>query len=198
MIDKLHIYEKVKGRLTLRLMNPDSNTEFLKTHPHKTFLDLAAVVAVRNVQKACHIIQTCDVDDSLLQHWEVSFYEVYEQARINVISETPVFMPLSDLLGDLVGQTDLPLYVLTNDIFMDGANRMVDEGFLKSLSEIWKEDIFVIPSSVNEILLIPVGDQPSEDEMSLMIKEVNGTILKPKEILSDHVYVYKKGSGWVW
>lgn len=198
MIDKLHIYEKVKDRLTLRLMNPDINTEFLETHPHKTFLDLAAVVAVRNVQRVCHIIQTCYVDDSLLQHWGISFDEVYEQARINVISETPVFMPLSDLLGDLVGQTDLPLYVLTNDIFMDGANRMVDEGFLKSLLEIWEEDIFVIPSSVNEILLIPVGDQPSEDEMSLMIKEVNGTILKPKEILSDHVYVYKKGSGWVW
>ncbi len=198
MIDKLHIYEDVKDKLTLRLMDPVRNAGFLETHPYKEFLDLAAVVAVRQIQDISKIIQICNVDDDLMRLWGRSFDEVYEQARVNVISETPVFMPMSDLLKDLEVQSDLPLYVLTNDICMDGANRMIDKGFLESLSEIWKEDIFVIPSSVHEVLLIPVGEKPSEDEMSAIIREVNGTVLAPKEVLSDHVYTYKRGSGWVW
>ena len=61
---------------------------------------------------------------------------------------------------------------------------------LKEFAEEMGHDLYIIPSSIHETILLPMlGDD--WEALSQMVKEVNATQLAPEEILSDHVYLYK-------
>ena len=55
-------------------------------------------------------------------------------------------------------------------------------------------DLFILPSSVHELLLVPdTGNtNMSVSDLTNMVKEVNATQLAPDEILSDNVYYYDR------
>ena len=59
------------------------------------------------------------------------------------------------------------------------------------------ERVFVIPSSVHEVLLVAaMFDGPNASDLTDVIQSVNQT-LDPKDVLSDHVYIYDVNDGWV-
>ena len=64
-------------------------------------------------------------------------------------------------------------------------------GVVKKFADKVGQDIYIIPSSIHEVILIPAMGWDTK-EIDEMIREVNRTQLDPVEILSDHVYVYKR------
>lgn len=58
-------------------------------------------------------------------------------------------------------------------------------------------DLYILPSSIHEVILIPAYDHDSYDELTSMVKEVNSTQLSKEEILSDHVYFYSRETGQI-
>ena len=51
-------------------------------------------------------------------------------------------------------------------------------------------DFFVLPSSINEILLVPDNGDMTADALRDMVKDVNAKEVSPEERLSDNVYHY--------
>ena len=75
---------------------------------------------------------------------------------------------------------------------------MLREPLLKEFTQKFDSDLIIIPSSVHELLLVPVYDL-SDADISFaneMVRTVNQEHLNPMEILSDHVYLYRKDTGW--
>ena len=103
--------------------------------------------------------------------------------------EVPVYEP------DLYGNTPVPLLVLTNESKYCGAACMLYEGLLRDLSDEIRSDLFIIPSSIHEVLLLPDEGEFSEEELSALVCEINAHFINPSEILSDHVYRFKHLSG---
>ena len=103
--------------------------------------------------------------------------------------EVPVYEP------DLYGNTPVPLLVLTNESKYCGAACMLYEGLLRNLSDEIRSDLFIIPSSIHEVLLLPDEGEFSEEELSALVCEINAHFINPSEILSDHVYRFKHLSG---
>ena len=103
--------------------------------------------------------------------------------------EVPVYEP------DLYGNTPVPLLVLTNESKYCGAACMLYEGLLRTLSDEIRSDLFIIPSSIHEVLLLPDEGEFSEEELSALVCEINAHFINPSEILSDHVYRFKRLSG---
>ena len=103
--------------------------------------------------------------------------------------EVPVYEP------DLYGNTPVPLLVLTNESKYCGAACMLYEGLLRNLSDEIRSDLFIIPSSIHEVLLLPDEGEFSEEELSALVCEINAHFINPSEILSDHVYRFKRLSG---
>lgn len=59
------------------------------------------------------------------------------------------------------------------------------------------ERVFVIPSSVHEVLLVAeTFDGPNASDLTNMVQSVNPTV-DSKDVLSDHVYIYDVNEGWV-
>ena len=85
-----------------------------------------------------------------------------------------------------------PLYVLTNTSKNKGAAAMLYKNVLKDFaSQFSVDEVIIIPSSVEEVLLIPKksGINISERKCREMLLEVNETI-EAEIVLSNNIYVY--------
>ena len=84
----------------------------------------------------------------------------------------------------------MPMNVLTNDDGWYGAAGICKTDILKAaLQKFECNKIFIIPSSIHEVLCIP-GNLASADDINQMIREVNDTVVEERDVLSDHAYVF--------
>lgn len=101
---------------------------------------------------------------------------------------------IKEEVANLKADKEIDMYVLTNSIRNNGAVCITYPWVLKNFAEEKNSDIYIIPSSIHEVILIP-GTQWSEEQMNKMIMEVNKNELDPVEILSNHVYIYRREDG---
>lgn len=92
------------------------------------------------------------------------------------------------------GGKPVDMYVLTNSQKMYGAACIFYKNVLKNFSNELNTDLFILPSSIHEVILVPVGEGILKSELSLMVQDVNREEVTESEILSNHVYVYKRAS----
>ena len=71
---------------------------------------------------------------------------------------------------------------------------MLFAGEFSGLAQELGSDLYILPSSIHEILLLPVSAGKPE-ELAEIVKEVNRTQVQPEERLSDSVYLYDRKSG---
>lgn len=91
-----------------------------------------------------------------------------------------------------VMSVDMPMFVLTNEYWTNGAACMFYTGLLEQVSQILDTDLYIIPSSIHEVILLPINEKINIEDMDGMIRQVNREDLKPGEILSQHVYIYRR------
>lgn len=62
----------------------------------------------------------------------------------------------------------------------------------KALENLHKRhgDFYVIPCSIHEIIICSVDMGMGVDELRVMVKEVNGTVIDNDEVLTDDVFIY--------
>ncbi len=87
-------------------------------------------------------------------------------------------------------ESGLPMYVLSNAMNHFGAGAILNLPFMDGVREKLKEDFFILPSSVHELILIPVSCAPDEEKLLQMVHEVNEREVPEEEYLSEGVYRY--------
>lgn len=97
------------------------------------------------------------------------------------------FAKMSDLLG-LDHQDDMKMYVLTNPDQHLGSGLIVHDKVLRHILDTVEEDIYILPSSVHELIVIPSSVVDDEKYLTSMVHEINQTEVEPKDRLSDDVY----------
>ena len=73
-----------------------------------------------------------------------------------------------------------------------GAGVLCNQEVLQKLAEAAGEDLIIIPSSVEEILVLRADDGFSSLSLDTMIQSVNSTDVLPGQVLSDHAYYYSR------
>ena len=86
------------------------------------------------------------------------------------------------------------MIIVTNTNHMYGANALFYEGVLEHLANRKASDLFILPSSVHELILLKDDGNLNASELQRMVIEVNKSIVDKEEILSDHVYKYSRES----
>ncbi|MBO4280763.1 MAG: hypothetical protein J5872_02830 [Lachnospiraceae bacterium] len=87
-------------------------------------------------------------------------------------------------------ESGLPMYVLSNAMNHFGAGAILNLSFMDGVREKLKEDFYILPSSVHELILIPVSNAPDEEKLLQMVREVNEREVPEEEFLADGVYRY--------
>ncbi len=199
-------FEKAKKRLIFQIVNYDKNTQLLADIPHIRFLDLAVIFC-------CLIPMENGRDSTALIHWEhlrlwdTTFETVKKQAFDNTPRLLPAYIqPVADAIHDLValnpslnrllpdsfGQMSSSLYVLTNETQVCGAACMLYPSLLQEFSERLGADLYVLPSSIHEVLLLPTKERDSDERLSALVHAVNHEQLPPSQLLSDSIYFYSR------
>ena len=70
---------------------------------------------------------------------------------------------------------------------------MICEGIIKKFSNFIESDLYIIPSSIHELLIIPTTTSEQDaTHLKYMIREVNDTQVAEEEILSYNLYYYSR------
>lgn len=198
-------WEKARRKVLVKLVNYETNTELLKAVPHRRFLDLAEiyyiVVDIDEGQGMGSIL----IYNIHLERWGIGEEELSEAAYANYRSYLPAEIKgMGEIVEELAGirmpQEDMAamqeMYVATNRWKLNGAAVILFPEMLKGLADRLECDLYILPSSVHEVILLAVRMEKKE-ELAEIVEEVNGTQVAPEEKLSDTVYRYSRESGRV-
>lgn len=87
------------------------------------------------------------------------------------------------------------MYVLTNEQKLYGAGCMLYEGVLCREAERIGADLYILPSSVHEVMLLPAVPDTGEalDGLRDLVAGINRSdVLSARDVLSDRVFYYNR------
>lgn len=199
---QIHDYEKIKDFIRYKLVNAEKNQELLAAVPHVPYLDLA-IVFYLEVYEDPHGIASLRIDRRLLDLWKISLKELCRNAVENTSKSQPyMFSTVMEKLAEASGMPreicsdvhndEKVLYVLSNKSGVNGAGAILYPGVLEQCADKIGGDLIVLPSSIHEMLLIQCGENENFQEFAWMVQSVNAAEVLPEEVLSDHVYRYRR------
>lgn len=203
-IQKLSCWESIKGHIFPKLVNTGKNATLLMDAPHREFLDLSMVYYARIGTDCRETCGTLLILGSHMRHWGIREESLHQAAWKNLNREDKaVFEDLASLLGAYAGPSlghgasDIPkMYVLGSSSRQNGAVQVCCQRLLKEIAGELNDDFWILPSSIHETLLIPVGHaRDAAQELAEIVRQVNTSQLMPEEFLSGHVYHYRRDSG---
>lgn len=202
-------FENVRSRIVYKLIHYEKNKELLKEVPHFPYLDLAIVFYYLVQESPCQST-SIPIFNHHLNLWNISKDTLLFLARKNTpslmasccSSLSDLFLPVLDLLPASEHQTPLkppasdlvPMYVLTNQQRVNGACCILYQDVLRQISQQLNDNLYILPSSIHEVILIPASTTENPQELSRIVQEINQTEVAPEEVLSDCVYHYNRCS----
>ena len=203
--DSLILFDNIKDRIVFKLINYEKNMELLETVPHKKFLDLAVVYYIaisEDIFESASIL----INNSHLELWKKTAQEIDAIARKNApLILKPELKSMSQTLKEMLcfdepdfdesldeKLSNCGMYVLSNEKKHFGASAILYENVIKDFSESLKTDIYILPSSIHEVIMIPSILVDSVKTLDDMIVEVNATQVPLTDILSNHSYYYSR------
>ena len=199
-------YEFAKSRLYISPASLMRQKEGY-VEPCMRYADLCVQVRINiedDLDHANGYIASIVVNDEILERWGKGFEEVYREALDNTprLFNTEI-LPMRDVVESFKeeGIADFPdipglypeLYIVTNNRRNHGATNLFLPGVMNEIAEKVNGSYVVIPSSVHEVLIHPVMEELTKNdvkEFEAMIMDVNTTTLQPEDVLSNRAYFY--------
>lgn len=165
-VSALMDYENMKEKLSVEVISADANADLLANVPHDRMEDLAVVyrfVMESSEDGRASILVT----NNLMDRMGVS----HEQLRSDALENSPeirpvVIMGMNEVMKEMMGpevyemfgipdDAEETMYVATVPDKNSGAGVIAYQEFMDQAAERVGGDFFVLPSSINEILLVP-------------------------------------------
>ena len=196
-----------------RLVNTEANEDMLKDLPHRDFLDLSIIYEIPiassnglNDENPQGTLGSAKITNKLAKAQGFTEEQLFGIALQNM---EPKIRLLCDVMAEMMGggedsaldpsefiREGFPqIYVLSNKTTYHGAAAVLKEDLLKELSEKLGSDLYIMPSSIHEVLIV-AADRELEAHMLLtMIGDVNSTVVKKEDQLSNSLYRYNPAEG---
>lgn len=204
-------FDKVKDRIVCRLVNPKKCKPVIDQLVHKRFLDMAMtfriIVSFEEAEESTLI--SMPISNMLFSEWGITVDQLYEIAAKNTVrifgaetlSMTDILLSQMapeerEIFRQILDDAPLKQYVLSNRTRTYGAALMFCSDEIKKRAEAWGSDVLILPSSVHEVILLPMITQDQvnindPDEVNAMVNSINHEYLcDNEEVLSDHSYCY--------
>lgn len=204
---------EMKSFIFYRLVSFSRNQKLLTTVPHMRYLDLAITFhcLVRNDDEG---IGTIRITNEHVELWNIALVDLMELAVTNTERLFPATIksmeeviggllegdfPQEDYSGEDISLTwtkdsepmnTMKMYILTNQKGINGASCLLYKEVIKAFAKQLDSDLYILPSSIHEIILLPYDSSYSKASLAKMVKEINSTQVPCEEVLSDNVYRY--------
>ena len=198
-------FEGVKD-VVLPVLVKGGNNPLLDNLVYTTICDMA-IIYIIPIEESARGLVHIKITNEYLETLGVTKMFLHECAMANlnrsIYNGKWECMNLDFLVEQLKAQMgiDMPtaapsapaMFVITNPLRVNGANVLLSEKFRETVSSLGG-DVWVIPSSVHEVIILPVDDSVPVVDIVTMINEVNAG-MPPEDVLSDTLYRYSVEDG---
>ena len=196
-----------KNKIIAELIRPKSCESYIDAYPHRRFLDL--FIVYRSVIRVDEDgVFSCLIDKGLAQSMGVTEEDLFRLAVRNTLKVIP---PKTRSLHSIVrssmraegkseyyikkhtasGGPENRILVLTNRHSYKAATYIIFDKYLSELFEKIGCGFFVVPTSVNEALIVPEDTGISPDQLTELLINSNSYFFDDGEqVLSDSIYYY--------
>lgn len=199
-LERLEEWTNIKERLALRIVSKERNQEELYNLVYEEVCDLVAIATIC-VERNGEGVKSIRITQDLARKWNVSNEEILEAAKENTSKLfPPKIQDLYEFVQDMVdisreelsqGRKNFPdLQILTNDLCINGATVILYDSFMKEVYEHLGGKFIILPSSVHEVLVVPLEDSMYIPYLQEVVESINQRFVAEDEILSDNVYMY--------
>lgn len=220
MVPDIRDYETCKGRLYFKLVGTERNRMLLKKVPHHEVMDLSVVPYIL-LNESEENTSSVMVSNTMTKSWGVSTGDVLKQAFGNMPKIMPAKADTMKSLAETVleiaadnednadiieaaggmaaaskilsgeGGFSGP-FILTNKRGINGFAAVLYPGVLKDAADMLGKDLFILPSSIHESLLVADDGSVGVSDLYEMVETVNRTCVSEDEIVSNSVYFYDR------
>ena len=196
-----------KDNIIFQLVNTVQNEDMLKKLPHREFQDLSVMYrwVVSVDQKG---ISSIVINNNLAKSLGMGEEQLFKAAAENTRRILPpVVQSMNEVMRDMFMADGMPkeladlmigeqepertMWVISNESKIEGAASMLYEDKLHSLAESVGTDLYILPSSIHEVIAVSV-EMGEPEELARMVSEVNMDQVDISERLSNQVYHYDK------
>lgn len=206
-------YASVKDHLNMILVNTKANRRVLSRMPHREMEDLSAIVRVEIPMPEGKGTGSVKVTNDLMEYWGVNEEQLFNTALKNMEKNaSPILMDIENVMEEILSGTSEnhnllaspgeinrspfeTMYVLSNASRINGAAMLLSPDVMKRIGEIFPEGVYILPSSIHEVLIVPKNGKAEPAELGKMVREVNRAEVAKEEVLSDRIYEYDKERG---
>jgi hypothetical protein len=195
-MDKKYILERVEHRL----VSEELNKRLLEEVPYRDFLDLAVTYSVI-VNRDEDGVTTFVVKNDMMQNYGISEEELEKAAAKNTARSGFESFNIMEIMNSMQendyeqDDSEMPMYVLTNKAKSHGATVMLYGKLFVQLADKYKSDLYVLPSSIHEVLVVPANLGMMPKELKETVELVNRKNVPEHEILSGTVYRWSRKDG---
>lgn len=197
--DGLMDWETVKDQLSARLLNKATNAEVKRNASSYGFEELIIIPVINvSINEGAGSIK---VTSRMLDRWKKSSKEVIDTALENIKKDyeikgmTEMIMDIQgipeedrDAFKAIYGAEDEKMFVLSNKTKCYGSIAVISAK--EELEKRFPNGYVVLPSSIHEVLILPIEVGVRESELTAMVQEVNDTQVAPEERLADRAFYF--------
>lgn len=199
----------IKDNITFQLINARNNKEILENIPYRMFNNLAVVYRwIVNIDESG--VQSTLVTNALVK---TQLNDMTENELFNLAYKNtkrlfpPVINSMAEVIQKLINKDEMPeelfdeydvmqnnmrMYIITNNKGINGASSIIYiKDTLGQLADKLQQDLYVLPSSIHEVIAMPVGNLIPKDLVD-MVKDINASVVLEQEVLSNSVYLYNR------
>lgn len=203
-------YGAAKEQLFIRISDAEANKGVLADVPHTDVNGLAITYHV------VASLEDGEMGSAMITNQIMETFGITkEQLHADAIANSPRILPphiesmesmLSSMMGFGVAKAvpqvfaeqlegidinrDGGMAVLTNSQKVNGAAVMFYPDVMKQIGDSQQVNIFILPSSTHEVILVPDNGSLKLKDLEDMVKSINSAEVAPQDRLSDTVYHY--------
>lgn len=187
--------EEARRHITLTLVNTELNQQMLEQTPHMEILggELSAIPRWYISEEASFIVSN-DMASRLMMTPD----EVIRVGQDNINSQHFEAKPMCEILMEMMGgdymdmmppMSGPEMIVLSSENKIQGSRAILSDEALNHVHNMIG-DYVILPSSIHEVICVPISDDMKPEELRAMVHDINGSQVAPEERLSDNIIKY--------
>ncbi|MEY8367305.1 DUF5688 family protein [Anaerovoracaceae bacterium 42-11] len=186
---------EVKKHIFFKLIHDEDCGSSLRNYPHKRLENLVKIYFFEPVPR-CQI----KITYNHLRQMGMDLQELDVIAQQNSMKQKPaelidldaMFSSRETNLLESKGFLSSSLYILTNTDRTLGASSICYPGVLAQIGERLCTDFYILPSSIDEVLIFPKHIEIPAKLLGRVVRNANATVVAEGHILSDCAYEYSR------
>lgn len=196
-----------KDKVIGTVINRHFNEDFLRDVPYVEFLDDYAIIfKVLLDIEVDGTFATVTITDYMAEFLNMTTEELLTLALENTPKLCPVELKnMTEVIADIMGvaqedlffdEEEVKMYYLSNKQRNLGCFSIFTQECRQRLQELFDGDIYVIPSSIHEFLIVPNDGQRDFEELTEIISMVNENEVSEEQLLGSKPFLLKREEGY--